>query len=241
MNGELKPKIPLPLPHEGQPREAFDDGEVDDTDKTRYWKEGRYIWVSKSRWAAQEKLDSMMADLPKQTEWMRYKEAMERQRYEEELDRLRQQVRQTTLGQTSADREEGEMGNVPQQADDSRSHGEPEAPSSAPSSLRFAPSSAMYNCSLFLSHCYSLVVEPSRDSYLVRVTPLPSLVQDALHQKLTFLLTPTCKLLSIFGRSFTDGTQTRLVLTSLSPPSQYLMSYIDFYRRHTNRPPMDLP
>ena len=149
VNGELKPKVPLPLPHEGQPREAFDNGEVEDTDKTQYWKEGRYIWVSKSRWAAQEKLDSMMADLPKQAEWMRYKEALERQRYEEELDRLRQQIRQNNMGQTSADEEEDEEGNVQQQVDNPRGHGELEAPSSAPPSLRFAPSSAMYNCSLF--------------------------------------------------------------------------------------------
>jgi hypothetical protein len=149
VNGVLKPHVPLPLPHEGQPREAFDDGEVEDTDKTQYWKEGRYVWVSKSRWAAQERLDSMKADLSKQTEWMRYKEAMERQRYEEELDRLRQQVRQNNLGQTSVpDADQEERGGVgddhPQTSNESEGNDEPEPPPSAPPSLRFAPSSAMY-------------------------------------------------------------------------------------------------
>ena len=34
------------------------------------------MWVSKSRWAAQEKMDLMMCDLAKQAEWQKYKERM---------------------------------------------------------------------------------------------------------------------------------------------------------------------
>lgn len=40
---------------------------------TRYWEEGWYMWMSKSRWGAQEKLDLMLQDLEAQTEWYEYK------------------------------------------------------------------------------------------------------------------------------------------------------------------------
>ena len=40
---------------------------------TRYWEEGWYMWMSKSRWGAQEKLDLMLQDLEAQTEWYDYK------------------------------------------------------------------------------------------------------------------------------------------------------------------------
>ena len=146
INGYLKPNGPLPLPHEGQPPGAFSDGAVEHTEKTKYWKEGRYIWVSKSRWAAQEKMDSMMANLSSQTEWMRYKEAIERQRYEEDMDRLRQKARQSnerdsnTSGDENVDPDNHNSG----PPDDYRGYDGPEPPPSAPDSLRFAPRSAVY-------------------------------------------------------------------------------------------------
>ncbi len=43
-------------------------------EETRHCKEGWYIWTSKSRWAAQEKIDLMMCDLERQAEWQKYKE-----------------------------------------------------------------------------------------------------------------------------------------------------------------------
>ncbi|KAH8087871.1 hypothetical protein BXZ70DRAFT_955478 [Cristinia sonorae] len=43
-------------------------------DEQKYWKEGWYLWMSQSRWAAQEKMDLMMCDLEKQAEWQRYKD-----------------------------------------------------------------------------------------------------------------------------------------------------------------------
>ncbi|KAI0079313.1 hypothetical protein K474DRAFT_1659384 [Panus rudis PR-1116 ss-1] len=42
--------------------------------ETRYWQEGWYLWMSNSRWAAQEKMDLMMCDLERQAEWQKYKE-----------------------------------------------------------------------------------------------------------------------------------------------------------------------
>ncbi|KAI0960746.1 hypothetical protein AcV7_000046 [Taiwanofungus camphoratus] len=43
-------------------------------DEVRHWDEGYYLWLSKSRWAAQEKLDLMSSDLERQAEWQRHKE-----------------------------------------------------------------------------------------------------------------------------------------------------------------------
>ncbi|TCD66540.1 hypothetical protein EIP91_001261 [Steccherinum ochraceum] len=43
-------------------------------DEVKYWKEGWYLWMSQSRWAAQEKMDLMMCDLERQAEWQKYKD-----------------------------------------------------------------------------------------------------------------------------------------------------------------------
>ncbi|KAI8974008.1 hypothetical protein BD414DRAFT_498841 [Trametes punicea] len=40
----------------------------------KYWKAGWYLWWSKSRWAAQERMDLMRRSLGSQTEWQQMKE-----------------------------------------------------------------------------------------------------------------------------------------------------------------------
>lgn len=42
------------------------------------------MWMTKNRWAAQEKMDLMMLDLERQTNWMRMKEQEERAWAEDE-------------------------------------------------------------------------------------------------------------------------------------------------------------
>lgn len=37
------------------------------------WREGYYVWMSRSKWAAQEKLDTMAADLAHQAQWVHMK------------------------------------------------------------------------------------------------------------------------------------------------------------------------
>jgi hypothetical protein len=69
-----------PLPPEGQRADEVlgADSESDTYERklrekdVKYWKEGWYIWYSKSRWAAQEKVDLMMHDLPTQVGWSRH-------------------------------------------------------------------------------------------------------------------------------------------------------------------------
>lgn len=40
---------------------------------SKFWQEGWYLWASKSKYGAQEKIDLMMCDLERQTDWMKYK------------------------------------------------------------------------------------------------------------------------------------------------------------------------
>lgn len=92
------PEEKYPLPPEGQPASESAHGAPQSSEgqewdeeyqwspsmsfnspkasNARYWKAGWYLWVSKSRWAAQEKMDLMMCDLAKQAEWQKYKERM---------------------------------------------------------------------------------------------------------------------------------------------------------------------
>lgn len=84
-NADFKPRRSIPLPGEGQHSDAVGDGEVEETEKTRYWKEGRYIWTAKGgRWITHEKVDTMVLPLSEQARWMRHKEALVRMRKEME-------------------------------------------------------------------------------------------------------------------------------------------------------------
>lgn len=100
------PELKYPLPPEGQ-RKLLDFGLDDDDDddhhhdeyppsrypsstthvagkgkekqeEVKFWEEGWYIWMTKNRWAVQEKMDLMMLDLEKQAHWQRMKEQDER-------------------------------------------------------------------------------------------------------------------------------------------------------------------
>ncbi|KAF9817070.1 hypothetical protein IEO21_03652 [Rhodonia placenta] len=72
----------IPLPPEGQRTPSLaqllvgaGDGEHERMDaEARRWEEGYYLWLSRSRWAAQEKLDLMQSDLERQAWWQRYKQ-----------------------------------------------------------------------------------------------------------------------------------------------------------------------
>lgn len=72
--------VKYPLPPEGQRADEVPGGDSEsDTyerklreKEVKYWKEGWYIWYSKSRWAAQEKLDLMMHDLFTQVGWSKH-------------------------------------------------------------------------------------------------------------------------------------------------------------------------
>jgi len=50
-----------------------------------------------------------------------------------------------------------------------------------------------------------------QDSFLLRITPLSTMLQETLHQKLSYILSPTAKVLKVFERSISDGTQIRFI------------------------------
>lgn len=67
----------LPLPPEGQHVLVGETPESQGHaphDDVRCWEEGYYVWLSKSRWAAQERLDLMMTSLERQAQWDKYKQ-----------------------------------------------------------------------------------------------------------------------------------------------------------------------
>ena len=68
-----------PLPPEGQHSHdilggALGEKNPNTSSDVKHWEEGWYLWFSKSRWAALERLDLMSWDLERQTSWMRLKE-----------------------------------------------------------------------------------------------------------------------------------------------------------------------
>lgn len=107
--------LKYPLPPEGQPEGAVVDGIVGGPNvdgrpsarDVRFWEEGWYIWMSKSRWATQEKMDLMLLDLERQTKWMRAKELDERAWFESEVRRVRENVRRTNYPEST----DGQSGN----------------------------------------------------------------------------------------------------------------------------------
>ena len=92
-----------PLPPEGQPSSAIVDGIVDGPNRdgrpsakdVQYWQEGYYVWFTKNRWAAQEKIDLMMLDLARQTGWIRTKEQEERAWFDSQMQRVPSAVQST--------------------------------------------------------------------------------------------------------------------------------------------------
>ena len=86
-------ELKYPLPPEGQPTPKASTSigtDEDDEDAIlksqprmvgkehekapeRFWQEGWYLWLSKSKYGAQEKLDLMQCDLEKQTDWLNHK------------------------------------------------------------------------------------------------------------------------------------------------------------------------
>jgi len=69
-----------PLPPEGQRADEEPDGSSNSDQyeaklkekNAKFWKEGWYVWYSKSRWAAQEKLDLMVYDLSLHSQWYKH-------------------------------------------------------------------------------------------------------------------------------------------------------------------------
>lgn len=64
-----------------------EDKDKNKSNEVRYWKEGWYLWMTKSRWASQERIDLMMLDLDKQTQWLQAKEQEEQAWAEQQQQR----------------------------------------------------------------------------------------------------------------------------------------------------------
>lgn len=58
---------------EREVRPAVGTGERQQPVENEVWKQGWYVWMSKNKWAVQEKMDSMMSDLERQADWSKTK------------------------------------------------------------------------------------------------------------------------------------------------------------------------
>jgi len=188
---EVIEELKWPLPPEGQPSSAIVDGMVGGPNQdgrpsaegVRYWEEGWYVWGTKSRWASQEKMDLMMMDLDRQTNWMRSKEDHERDWYEAELQRVRDNVQQANDPRISGNH--GEEGHTPLAVVPEEQMDYQEAPQRHP----YYPKAADV-------------------SFLIRVpTKLPP-----INQYVKQAFQPTQTVLSIVNTSIQSGDQKELAL-----------------------------
>lgn len=166
----------------------------------RYWEEGWYIWGTKSRWAAQEKMDLMMMDLDRQTSWMRSKEDNERDWYEAELQRARDNVH--LANNTGVSGSYGEEGHTPPAVVPEGQMDYQEAPQRHP----YYPKSAY----VLLLHPFRLKthIMNSEVSFLIRVpTKLPP-----INQYVKQAFQPTQTVLNIVNTSIHSGDQKELAL-----------------------------
>lgn len=219
---ETDPKIPLPP--EGQPKPHATESEDVDNDGGKiewksiagkdhpgqpiFWKEGWYLWTSKSRWAAQEKMDLMMLDLEKQAEWQKYKEhvnedwaAFERQR--------QHQHQQSPGGDGTAGAPPADSPGGGQQHRDHSA--QPPRPTSH--EPRITPSGHIPSGVTDAAgehHIEESPVPPFPDSASQSLlVHLPPSFAAPLNEQVTNLFAPTKKLFSIAQESVSSGAQTQ--------------------------------
>ncbi|KAF7792690.1 hypothetical protein EIP86_003788 [Pleurotus ostreatoroseus] len=199
----------FPLPPEGQPsadahRSSTQSSEGDEWDEgmqwtpsvssggpssrdMRYWKTGWYFWYSKSRWAAQEKMDLMMCDLAKQAEWQKYKEKMNAEWAEQE-----QKAR--AIGELAAE----DLGTQAKQA-------------TIQPPVQIAPSAPSAATAVIEAPLPPQVGPPfpeiASDSILLPIPPPLTAIEVPLRN----LFAPTVKLLTMTHQTVTSGQQTKLV------------------------------
>ncbi|KAH7926967.1 hypothetical protein BV22DRAFT_1061876 [Leucogyrophana mollusca] len=170
---------PYPLPPEGQEAD-YRHGPND----IRFWEEGWYLWTSKSRWAAQERLDLMMWDLGQQDHWQRHKDQVER-----EWDEYWAEHEKQRLGE-----EEPQEGGAP-----------------TPAQIGHRQNHIRLDGTPYPVGGHMLPKQPShthpwQHSLMVRLPPPFS----PFFQPIQNLLTPTFKVMTLLRRSYESGAQGEL-------------------------------
>jgi len=194
----------IPLPPEGQPQPATDDDESIQwksiagkmhPQEPLHWKEGWYLWMSKSRWAAQEKMDLMMLDLEKQAEWQKYKEKVNEEWATFEKNRQHEEDHIPATPDVNVD-----DGSPP-----------PEQSSSLGQSAVQVPLGPGRATELYDQHMEETPAPPfpdsSSNSLLVH---LPPSLSTPLNEQVENLFSPTKRLLSLAQESIKSGEQNQL-------------------------------
>jgi hypothetical protein len=167
-----------------------------DSSNVRYWQEGWYVWMTKNRWAAQEKMDLMMLDLEKQTAWQRSKE-QEAKSWAEEAE--------AGMGESRVGGMKAEEGHEPPAVVSDEMGVE-----SAEEAFRQTYLNATYVLQGYILIGFNIDISiciHREESFLVRIPtriPVNAYTQQAL--------TPTRKVLGIVRESFESGAQKELAL-----------------------------
>jgi len=176
--------------------EAIRSGAKVQEGEAEVWKTGWYLWLTKNKWAAQEKMDGMMTDLERQAEWARMKHDVN-----QEWERAQQMATASTV---SGD------GHHPHEENNNQPESHSEAPSE-PSSQGHGNTVPSATSVTFVSED-SLPTLPNppfpdttSSTLLVPVPPpLPP-----INMYLANLLAPTNKVLNLTHESLASGNQTK--------------------------------
>ncbi|EIN06489.1 hypothetical protein PUNSTDRAFT_105508 [Punctularia strigosozonata HHB-11173 SS5] len=199
-NNAATEELKIPLPPEGQDPSAvlegtvigrlahgLDDGDFGDDEhahiparlasstgdkppETKYWKAGWYIWASKSKWAALERMDKMSMPLQSEHDWECYK-----------LRRNEEWARHN---------------GVPL----------PRDPTTAPFSVNSNPEEQRLQDEMWTAHQNGIPYPISVGQSILVALPPPSPF-PAIHAQLGNVLKPTGKVLELFQKSLSDGSQ----------------------------------
>lgn len=177
-------------------------GSAQRTGETEVWKQGWYLWMSKNKWAVQEKMDSMMSDLERQAEWVKMKRDVN-----DEWERARANALAAEANQ--ANFSDGTEDGLPHDHGVDATH---QDPFPTPPTRASAPKVPSATSVAFVSEdsLPTLPAPPFPDvSSSTLLMPVPPPLPP-IQTYMANLLAPTGKVLKLTRQSITSGDQGRL-------------------------------
>ncbi|EKM53453.1 uncharacterized protein PHACADRAFT_259849 [Phanerochaete carnosa HHB-10118-sp] len=158
------------------------------------WKAGWYVWLTKNKWAVQEKMDGMMTDLERQAEWARMKHDVN-----QEWERAQQMA---AVSPVSGD------GHPPHEENHSQPESHPESHPESPSQGHGDTAPSATNVTFVSEDSLPTLPNPpfpdTTSSTLLVPIPLPL---PPINTYLANLLAPTNKVMKLTHESLASGSQ----------------------------------
>ncbi|GJE91449.1 hypothetical protein PsYK624_075990 [Phanerochaete sordida] len=179
---------------EGQPMRS--GTKVQETDP-EVWKAGWYLWLSKNKWAVQEKMDGMMTDLERQAEWTKMKRDVN-----QEWERAQQMAAAPSSVGGEGHRQHEEKQSQPE----SLPEADPEPASQGHGNTVPSATSVTFVSEESLPTLPNPPFPDTTSSTLLVPVPPPL---PPLGTYMSNLLAPTNKVLKLTHESLTSGNQTK--------------------------------